>query len=57
MPSRDATGTTQVWSTFVRLSHWLVAAIVLFTGRKSHAYRLMRDWAIRLPALIGTRTP
>lgn len=30
MPSRDTTGTPQVWSTFVRVSHWLVAAIVLF---------------------------
>lgn len=30
MPSRDEAGTVLVWSGFVRLSHWLVAAIVLF---------------------------
>lgn len=30
MPGRDDTGTVRVWSGFVRLSHWLVAAIVLF---------------------------
>ncbi len=30
MPGRDETGSVLVWGGFVRLSHWLVAAIVLF---------------------------
>lgn len=30
MPGRDETGTVLVWGGFIRLSHWLVAAIVLF---------------------------
>lgn len=30
MPGRDETGSVLVWNGFVRLSHWLVAAIVLF---------------------------
>jgi len=30
MPSREAASTVLVWSVFVRVSHWLVAAIVLF---------------------------
>lgn len=30
MPGRDDAGTVLVWGGFVRLSHWLVAAIVLF---------------------------
>ena len=30
MPGRDETGSVRVWGGLVRLSHWLVAAIVLF---------------------------